>query len=179
VILTGSAIAAEQAADRITIDPYTPSLVNPNSVNYRLGPSMRIHHSKVIDALGDHPTEEIVMPKNGMVLYPRRLYLGTTLERIGSDHFVPSLIGRSSLGRLGVFLQVSADLGNLGAVHRWTLEIVVVQPIRLYPGMIVGQVSFWVPMGSVRPYDGHFGRFSTAVTPPPRLLATPARGGAS
>ncbi|MGW5689218.1 dCTP deaminase [Nonomuraea sp. NPDC003754] len=172
MILTGPAITAEHRRGRITIDPFTPDLVNPNSVNYRLGPTLRMHRSTVIDPLGDHPTDEIVIPASGIVLWPRRVYLGTTLERIGSDHYVPSLIGRSSLGRLGVFLQVSADLGNLGATHRWTLEIVVVQPIRLYAWMIVGQVSFWVPDGAVRPYDGHFGRFSTAVTSPPRLLAT-------
>ncbi|MEV0830195.1 dCTP deaminase [Nonomuraea rubra] len=176
MILTGQAIIAEQAAGRIVIEPFEPELVNPNSVNYRLGPTLRLHRSRVIDPLGDHPTHEIVIPETGIVLHPHRVYLGITLERIGSEHFVPSLIGRSSLGRLGVFLQVSADLGNLGAVHCWTLEIVVVQPIRLYPGMIVGQVSFWVPAGPIRPYDGHFGSFSTAVTPPPRLLTSSAGG---
>ncbi|MEV0754970.1 hypothetical protein [Streptosporangium sp. NPDC050280] len=170
MILTGPAITAEQQRGRIVIDPFTPDLVNPNSVNYRLGATLRLHRSTVIDPLGDHPTEEIVIPKDGVVLRPGRVYLGTTLERIGSDHYVPSLIGRSSLGRLGVFLQVSADLGNLGAIHRWTLELVVVQPIRLYAGMVVGQVSFWVPDGAIHPYVGHFGGFSTAVTPPPRLL---------
>ncbi|MFI6296641.1 dCTP deaminase domain-containing protein [Nonomuraea sp. NPDC050790] len=172
MILTGHAIAAEHRRGRIAIDPFDPDLLNPNSVNYRLGPTLRTHRSPVIDPLAEHPTDEIVIPAGGIVLHPRRVYLGTTLERIGSEHFVPSLIGRSSLGRLGVYLQISADLGNLGAVHRWTLEIVVVQPIRLYPQMIVGQVSFWVPDGPVHAYDGHFGRFSTAVTPPPRLLAT-------
>lgn len=172
MILTGPAIAAERQRGRIAIDPFEPALINPNSVNYRLGPTLRVHRSPVIDPLSDHPTDEIVIPADGIVLQPRRVYLGTTLERIGSEYFVPSLIGRSSLGRLGVFLQISADLGNLGAVHRWTLEIVVVQTIRLYPQMIVGQVSFWVPDGPVRTYEGHFGRFSTAVTPPPRLLAT-------
>lgn len=173
MILTGSAITAEQRAGRITIEPFTPSLINPNSVNYRLGPTLRVHRSSVIDPLSEHPTEEMTLSERGVVLNPGRLYLGTTVERIGSAHYVPSLIGRSSLGRLGVFLQVSADLGNLGAIHRWTLEIVVVQPIRLYPHMIVGQVSFWKPTGACpHPYEGHFGRFSTAVTPPPRLLST-------
>ncbi|PZG45879.1 deoxycytidine deaminase [Spongiactinospora gelatinilytica] len=172
MILTGPAIAAELQRDRITIDPFDPALLNPNSVNYRLGPALRVHRSAVIDPLADHPTDEIIIPAGGIVLQPRRIYLGTTLERIGSAYYVPSLIGRSSLSRLGVFLQISADLGNLGAVHRWTLEIVAVQPIRLYTGMIVGQISFWVPHGVVPSYDGHFGRFSTAVTPPPRLLTT-------
>lgn len=53
-----------------------------------------------------------------------------------------SLIGRSSTGRLGLFLQVSADLGHTGAEHKWTLELVAAKPIKIYPNMIIGQISF-------------------------------------
>ena len=63
-----------------------------------------------------------------------------------------SLIGRSSTGRLGLFLQVSADLGHTGSVHNWTLEIVAAKAIVIYPGMIVGQISFWENLGDVSPY---------------------------
>ncbi|MFG2563063.1 2'-deoxycytidine 5'-triphosphate deaminase domain-containing protein [Streptomyces sp. NPDC048496] len=170
MILTGPQIAREHAAGRIRIDPFDQEQLNPNSYNYRLGPTLRTHRGQVVDALGAHELDEVRIPEAGIVLEPGRVYLGTTVEAIGSEHFVPSLIGRSSLGRLGVFLQVSADLGNLGAVHRWTLEIVVVQPIRLYPGMVVGQVSFWTPTGARRLYDGHFGRHSEAITPHAALL---------
>ena len=69
------------------------------------------------------------------------------------------------MGRLGVYLQVAADLGNLGAIHRWTLEIVACQPIRIYAEMIVGQVSFWVPHGERFSYNGYFGKFDKATTP--------------
>jgi dCTP deaminase len=172
VILTGPQIAKEHAAGRIRIDPFNKTQLNPNSYNYRLGPSLRTHRGEVVEALGRHVLDEIHIPDEGIVLKPGRVYLGTTVEAIGSEHFVPSLIGRSSLGRLGVFLQLSADLGNLGALHRWTLEIVVVQPVRLYSGMIVGQVSFWTPAGDRRLYDGHFGQFSDAVTPHASLLTT-------
>jgi len=171
VILTGAEIAAQRAAGRLTLEPFCARQVNPNSYNYRLGPALRTHASAVIDALGEHPVEQATIGEDGVVLAPGRVYLGTTVERIGSDHYVPSLIGRSSLGRLGVYLQVSADLGNLGAVHQWTLEIVVCQPARVYAGMLAGQVSFWVPSGARRLYDGHFGRFCEAVTPYPGLLA--------
>jgi dCTP deaminase len=170
VILTGPEIARQHAEGRVRIDPFDQQQLNPNSYNYRLGPSLRTHRDDVVDALGDHPLEEVPIPDAGIVLRPGRVYLGTTIEAIGSEHFVPSLIGRSSLGRLGVFLQISADLGNLGAVHQWTLEIVVVQTIRLYAGMTVGQVSFWTPTGHRQLYDGHFGQFSQAVTPHASLL---------
>ncbi|MGW0730874.1 dCTP deaminase domain-containing protein, partial [Streptomyces mirabilis] len=90
---------------------------------------------------------------------------------IGSTVFVPSLIGRSSLGRLGVFLQYSADLGNVGSCHRWTLEIKVVQPTRVYAGMTAGQVTFWSTVGAELAYAGRFGRINEATLPPPGLLA--------
>ena len=54
------------------------------------------------------------------------------------------LLGRSSIGRLGIFLNVTADLGHIGSCSHWTLEITVVQPVRIYPGTKIGQVSFWV-----------------------------------
>jgi dCTP deaminase len=87
------------------------------------------------------------IPPEGFLLRPGRIYLGSTLEIIGSDTYVPSLIGRSSLGRLGLFLQITADLGHLGTKHCWTLELKTVQPLIIYAGMRIGQVSFWKPEG--------------------------------
>ena len=72
-----------------------------------------------------------------------------------------SLIGRSSVGRLGLFLQITADLGQLGAKHSWTLELKVVQPLIVYPMMKIGQVSFWVPEGEFSDYDGKYAKYST------------------
>ncbi|MFC6092374.1 dCTP deaminase [Saccharothrix lopnurensis] len=158
MILSGSAIQRAVAAGEICVDPFDPALTNPNSHNYRLGPRLRVMADDVADPTRSPAlTEFTVSEVDGHVLEPGRVYLGTTAERIGSTHYVPSLIGRSSLGRLGVFLQVSADLGQLGAVHHWTLEIVVTQPVRVYAGMVVGQVSFWRPVGGRMPYEGHYG----------------------
>jgi dCTP deaminase len=67
-------------------------------------------------------------------------------------------MGRSSIGRLGVYVQISADLGHLGAAHKWTLELHVVQPVRLYPGMEIGQVCFWAANPSSDQYKGIYGR---------------------
>jgi dCTP deaminase len=171
VILTGNEINDAVTRGTITIDPFERRFVNPNSYNYRLGPAVKVLERPILDALdAEHHSRDVEIPPDGLVLMPRRVYLGSTLETIGSDRYVPSLIGRSSLGRLGVFLQVSADLGHLGAVHKWTLEIVVAQPIRLYAGMRVGQVSFWQPQGDLVRYSGYFGRYSQPVESNPRLL---------
>lgn len=173
MILTGPEIQQAVTQGDIVLDPFDPSLLNPNSYNYRLAPFIKVLDRPILDGLDcDQNPREIELPQAGMVFIPRRVYLGSTVETIGSDHYVTSLIGRSSLGRLGVFLQVSADLGNLGAVHKWTLEIVVAQPVRLFPGMQVGQVSFWQATGDRLPYGGYFGRYSHPVQSNPAVVCS-------
>jgi Deoxycytidine deaminase len=171
VILTGREIVRQRDQGALTIEPFTVGQLNPVSYNYRLSPVLRTHRAQVIDTHTPNELEECVIPDDGLVLTPGRVYLGTTLEEIGSTVFVPSLIGRSSLGRLGVFLQYSADLGNVGSCHRWTLEIKVVQPTRVYSGMTAGQVTFWSTVGAELAYAGRFGRINEATLPPPGLLA--------
>jgi dCTP deaminase len=156
MILTGERIEREVRRGRIEIDPFDRRQLNPNSYNYRLGSLLRVPMHGLQDADKPVPFLDIRVPKEGLVLQPAQLYLGHTVERIGSGHFVTSLIGRSSLGRLGVYLQVSADLAQLGNVHAWTLELMVVQPIRVYPGMRIGQVSFWKPSGRRTEYEGRY-----------------------
>lgn len=75
---------------------------------------------------------------------------------------MPLLIGKTSLGRLGLFLQITADLGNLGAKHKWTLELKAVQPVKIYPMMRIGQVSFWKVQGEKTLYSGKYDKFSIA-----------------
>lgn len=174
MILTGAAIQLAVEQGQITIDPFEPDLLNPNSYNYRLGPVVKVLDRPILDARADtSAARDVEIPAAGLVLTPRRVYLGSTVEVIGSDEYVTSLIGRSSLGRLGVFLQVSADLSQLGAIHRWTLELVVAQPVRLYAGMRVGQVSFWHPEGDRMAYTGYFGSFDAPTESNPDLLVTP------
>lgn len=170
MILTADEIRTQVAAGAITISPFEPAMVNPNSYNYHLGPTLRSYPTGVIDSLHPPATRELVIPADGLVLQPRQLYIGNTVERIGSARYVPSLIGRSSLGRLGMYLQLSADMGNLGASHQWTLEITVVQPLRVYPGMVCGQVSFWVPTGEVTLYDGLLGTLSAPTVPSAAMM---------
>jgi dCTP deaminase len=154
VILTGAFIDEEVRAGRIVIDPYRAEALNPNSYNYRLG-----EHLKQYD---EHSGQfvEVHLPDDGYVLSPHRMYLGHTSEVIGSSVYAMSLIGRSSMGRLGLFLQVSADLGHTTSCHRWTLEIVATRPIRVYPGMVVGQVSFWRNRGELAPTPALYATFN-------------------
>lgn len=173
MILTGVEIAKQISDGEIIFDPFDVSSLNPNSCNYHLGSELRTPRSSsnVLDPYktGDFDWITRSIPPEGLVLEPGHLYLATTRERIGSESFIPSLIGRSSIGRLGLYLQVSADLGNLGSIHRWTLELVAVQPVRIYANMKIGQVSFWKPEGEVMMYGGYFGRFSFPQVTPERF----------
>lgn len=136
MILTGSEIAIQVEDGAIRLEPFDAAQINPNSYNYRLGDEVVAK-----SALGS--SETIAIPESGTVLFPGKVYLASTYELIGSFRFATLLIGRSSIGRLGIHLQVDADLGHRGSAHRWTLELVARKPVRVYPRMIIGQVTFW------------------------------------
>lgn len=157
MILTGSEIEKEVKSRKITISPFCASQVNPNSYNFRLGNKIKVF--KKLE--GDQQIfEEFTIPQHGYVIESGTMYLANTLEIIGSTKYAMSLIGRSSMGRLGLFLQISANLGHVTSEHRWTLELMAAKKIRLYPGMIIGQVSFWENVGEALPYGGVYGNTS-------------------
>ncbi|KAA9150341.1 deoxycytidine deaminase [Amycolatopsis acidicola] len=157
MILTGPEIAESVRRGEIVIEPFCPEQLNPNSYNYLLGREIQVAEAETLDARRPVSWREQEIPDEGFVLSPGRVYLANTAEVIGSRSRVTTLIGRSSLGRLGLFTQVTADLGHHGAIHRWTLELTVVQPLRVYAGMRLGQVSFWRSSGDVTGYDGPYG----------------------
>lgn len=138
MILTGPAIKSAVRSGDVAIEPFDETNINPNSYNYHLADSLLVlgHRGK--------PLRKVSLLPGGYLLMPGKVYLGSTLERIGSDRYVTLLLGRSSVGRLGIFLNVTADLGHLGSRSHWTLELTVVQPVRIYPTMKIGQVSFWL-----------------------------------
>lgn len=163
MILTGPEIKKQVTLGRLHIVPFLEENINPNSYNYRLHEDLLEIIDYPIDPKGQPNFHKIKISPAGYVLYPGRLYLGSTVEEIGSDHYVTSLIGRSSVARLGLFLQITADLGHLGAKHRWTLELKVVQPLVVYPYMNIGQVSFWTVEGtSSHLYNGKYAKYSEA-----------------
>ncbi|MFG6672545.1 hypothetical protein ACGYLS_19895 [Bacillus subtilis] len=157
MILTGIKIFDEVKAGNIKIFPFDKSNINPNSYNYKLDPLLK--HINISET-GEKKVKNILIPEGGLILKKGEVYLGTTYEKIGSDKYSMRLIGRSSTGRLGLFLQISADLGHVGSYHKWTLEILPLQDIIVYPLMRIGQVSFWLNEGSIDLYQGFFGEFN-------------------
>lgn len=149
MILTSAEIEKQVKKKNIIITPFCNKFLNPNSYNYRLDYEL-LEFDSVLDAKKQSKPKKIILTPEGYVLKPNKLYLANTYETIGSKKFVTQLIGRSSVGRLGLFLQITAPLGHIGTEHNWTLELKVVQPLRVYPLMKIGQVTFWKVKGKTK-----------------------------
>ena len=156
MILTGPEIVQAAGDGRIVIAPFAADQVNPNSYNVRLGETLLVYSEEVVDAYRPNPTETITIPESGYVLRPDQLYLGHTVERVGSDVYVPLLFGRSSVGRLGLFVEITAPIGDIGFNGQWTLMLSPVRPLRVYPGMKIGQIMFFVSIGEIDLYRGKY-----------------------
>ncbi len=156
MILTGEEIYKQINNGKITIEPFDFNSVNPNSYNVELGDYLKVYESNVLDGKKELKTTIIPIPDEGIVLEPNRVYLGYTKEVIGSDNFVPTITGRSSTGRLGLFVQITADLVDIGFKGNLTFQLHAVQPLRIYKGMKLGQVCFWKPKGKIKLYNGKY-----------------------
>lgn len=141
MILSGKEIAGHMGKE-IVIDPFDPQRLNPNSYNLSLHKELLVYQNKVLDMKVPNPVEKITIPEDGLVLEPDKLYLGRTNEFTKTDKFVPMLEGRSSIGRLGLFIHVTAGFGDVGFAGYWTLEIFCVQPIRIYPDVEICQIYY-------------------------------------
>ncbi len=167
MILTGNEILKNVQEKKIIIDPFNESQLNPNSYNFTLGNKLMVYNNYVLDAKKDNEVREIEIPESGITLASGTVYLGCTQEVIGSDYFVPIIRGRSSIGRLGLFINITADLIDIGSISQLTLQLNAVQPVTIYPGMQIGQVTFWTPCGKIKKYDG---RYSGSKGPVPSKM---------
>lgn len=156
MILTGPKIQEEVEKKNIIITPFSEEQINPNSYDFRLGDTIKVYKNRLLDTKKENETDTIFIQEEGVTIYPDTLYLGHALETIGSDTYVPILRGKSSTGRIGLFVHITADLIDIGAVGQFTLMMHAVQPVKLYPGMLIGQVTFWKPLGEVKLYDGKY-----------------------
>jgi dCTP deaminase len=143
MILTGSEIVEQRRLGRIRIEPFHPEQVSPNSYDVRLGDTLEMYERELLDFKADNPKVKIAIPDAGLVLRTDRIYLAATEELIGSDHFAAIVHARSSVARMGLFVHVTADLIDVGTYERWILQLHAVQPVRIFCGMRIGQVTFW------------------------------------
>jgi dCTP deaminase len=168
MILSGLEILKEMDNGNIVIDPFDKKRINPNSYNLRLYNELMIYRNSVLDMRTRPQTETIIIPEEGLVLEPNRLYLGRTVEHTQTRNYVPMLEGRSSIGRLGLYVHVTAGFGDVGFAGFWTLEIQCIQPIRIYPSVEICQIYYHSVQGEYDEYRN--GKYQNNTGTQPSLL---------
>jgi dCTP deaminase len=152
-ILTGPEITAQVKAGTIEIDPFNPKHINAGSIDLTLGKQVVLYKDQILDAAEKNDTYDVPFPDTGLVLRPGELYLMHTVERIFTDNYVPVMDGKSSIGRLGIWVDVTAGYGDSGFNGQYTLEIVCVRPVRIYSGMRIAQMRFHTKVGDHLSYQ--------------------------
>ena len=151
MILSGKEIKNNLGKD-ILIEPFDEKQLNPNSYNLRLHNELMIYKDSVLDMKKQHEVQSLVIPDEGYVMRPGELYLARTFEYTRTDRFVPMLEGRSSIGRLGLFIHITAGFGDVGFNGFWTLEMSCLKPVRIYAGVEICQIFYHTISGEYERY---------------------------
>jgi dCTP deaminase len=152
VILSDRSLREAIGAGRIVVEPFDPSSIQPSSIDVRVDGLFRVfrnHTAGIIDVKLDLTglTELVEIPADGVfVLHPGEFVLGSTLETVAlPDDLAARVEGKSSLGRLGLLTHATAGFVDPGFTGHVTLELsnVATLPIKLWPGMKIGQLCFF------------------------------------
>lgn len=152
MLLSDRDILDEIDRNRVVLEPFDAEMIQPSSIDMRLDKFFRVfenHRYPIIDPAEDQAdlTHEVVA-ENGdpFILHPSEFVLGSTYERVGlPDDIAARVEGKSSLGRLGLLTHATAGFIDPGFSGHVTLELANVStlPIKLYPGMKIGQLCFF------------------------------------
>lgn len=161
MILSDSAILAAMDRGEIIIDPFDRKNLGGNSYDVHLSEHLATYNRRYdmpyqglrieqpLDAAKENDITEFVVGLGGIELLPGRLYLASTVEYTETHNHVPYLDGRSSAGRLGISIHVTAGRGDVGFCNHWTMELTVVHPTVVYAGMRIGQLTYHEVAGEV------------------------------
>ena len=152
MILSGREIERAVGTD-IIIEPFERSKVNPNSYNLTLHNELLVYEDNILDMKKLNPNKKLLIPEEGLLLEPNKLYLGRTKEFTTTSKYVPMLEGRSSTGRLGLCIHVTAGFGDIGFAGYWTLEIYCIHPLIIYPDIEVCQIYYHTIKGDYDLYS--------------------------
>ena len=142
MILTDKTINDEISEGNIVIEPFNPNNLGTNSYDLTLSNTLILYTERVLDVRKKNSSAPMIIPDEGLVLQPGIVYLASTVEYTETMKHVPIIQGKSSLGRLGLFVHVTAGFGDVGFKGHWTLELVCVQPLKIYPGMKIAQITY-------------------------------------
>jgi dCTP deaminase len=149
MILSDTKILEYIKSGEIVITPFDPKNMGGNSYDVHLSKHLAQYVDDTLDAKKHNEIRHFEIPEEGFVLQPGQLYLGSTLEYTETHKHVPFLEGKSSTGRLGIDIHATAGKGDVGFCGYWTLEISSSKPVRVYAGMPVGQIIYYVVEGDV------------------------------
>ncbi|OPJ63041.1 dCTP deaminase [Clostridium oryzae] len=164
MILSGREIEKELGKD-IIIEPFSKEQLNPNSYNLKLHNELLVYDEDILDMKKKNKYKKIIIPEEGLKLETNKLYLGRTVEYTETNNYVPMLEGRSSIGRLGMFIHVTAGFGDVGFKGYWTLEIFCVQPIIIYPYVDICQIYYHDIHGDYDTYNSGKYQNNTGIQP--------------
>lgn len=156
MILTGKEIEHQHGLGRLNISGFDRSAVTTNSYDLKLGSRLLRYTESILDPKKANPYEIFEIGPQGYDMRPGDFLLGETEEKLGSNHFVPLIHARSGAARLGLFVHITADLIDIGSYGKSTLQLHATLPVRLHAGMRIAQVTFWVPKGEIRLYEGKY-----------------------
>jgi len=164
MILSGKSIEAKLGTD-IIIEPFRAEQLNPNSYNLRLHHDLLVYDAPTLDMKQPNEASTLTIPEEGLLLEKEKLYLGRTLEYTQTHNYVPMLEGRSSIGRLGLFVHITAGFGDVGFAGYWTLEMFCVQPIRIYAGIEICQIFYHAIEGPFEEYSSKKYQHNQGIQP--------------
>jgi len=180
VIFSDRTIRDAVASGRIVIDPYDEAFVQPSSVDLRVDRFFRVfenHRYAQIDPKQAQEDLTVLVETTvdePFMLHPGEFVLGSTLERVVlADDIVARLEGKSSLGRLGLMIHSTAGFVDPGFDGYLTLELsnVAKLPIAIYPGMKIGQISFYeLTTPADHPYGGSGSKYQGQRGPTPSKI---------
>jgi dCTP deaminase len=156
MILSGPEIRRQVEAGVITVSPFDPGHINPNSVDLTLDNVILRYCDPIIDPRVEAKTVEVAVPEDGLLLGGMDFCLGSSREIVGSTEFVPIVHAKSSTARAGLFVHVTADLIDIGSLGVITFQLFSTLPVKVYPGMRIAQMSFWKPQGKIALYAGKY-----------------------
>lgn len=134
----------------IIIDPFDIKCLGTNSYDVHLGKYLSTYQDRTLDARKHNKIVEFEIGSEGFLMQPGTLYLGVTEEYTETHNSVPFLEGKSSIGRLGIDIHATAGKGDVGFCNYWTLELSCVQPVRIYHGMPIGQLIYFLVEGDIQ-----------------------------
>lgn len=135
---------------RLIIDPWDSTMLQPASVDMHLDRFFRTYdgrNNEPIDPRSSDRRTFLTEVKDGnkYVLYPQAFVLASTIERVViPPNMVGRVEGKSSLGRMGLFVHITAGFMDPGFEGHTTLELfnAAPYPIFLFPGMPICQMGF-------------------------------------